>query len=47
MRNSMYSRGPHFNGIRPKRFLDNLTDYYTNKSRTSNGGKEYNPSFGQ
>jgi hypothetical protein len=42
----MYSRGPHFNGLRPKRFLANLTEYYNKKSLTSNGGKEYNDSFG-
>jgi hypothetical protein len=47
MKNSIYSRGPYYNGLRPKGFLVNLTAYYNMKSLTSNGGKEYNPSFGQ
>ena len=45
MKNSIYSRGPYFNGIRPKRFLANLTDYYNRKSLTSDGGKQYNESL--
>ena len=47
MRNSIFSAGPYFNGIRPKKFLVNLSDYYNKKSMTSNGGKEYNESFGK
>jgi hypothetical protein len=46
MRNSIFSAGPYFNGIRPKGFLVNLSDYYTKKSMTSNGGKHYNEAFG-
>jgi hypothetical protein len=47
MRNSIFSAGPYFNGIRPKKFLVNLSDYYNKKSLTSNGGKEYNNDFGR
>jgi len=47
MRNSIFNAGPYFNGLRPKRFLVELTDYYNRKSMTSNGGKHFNPSFGK
>lgn len=47
MKNSVFSAGPYYNGIRPKKFLANLTAYYNKKSMTSNGGKVYNPDFGK
>jgi len=47
MRNSINNAGPYFNGIRPKKFLVNLSEYYNKKSLTSNGGKEFNESFGK
>lgn len=47
MKNSIFSVGPYLNGLRPKRFMNNLTDYYNMKSLTSNGGKHYNEDFGK
>ena len=47
MRNSIFNAGPYYNGIRPKKFLANLTAYYNKKSMTSNGGLRYNENFGK
>jgi hypothetical protein len=47
MRNSIFNAGPYYNGIRPKKFLAELTAYYNEKSLTSNGGKSYNEAFGK
>jgi len=47
MKNAIYSVGPYLNGVRPKRFLHELTDYYTRKTLTSSGGKQFNEAFGR
>jgi hypothetical protein len=47
MRTSIFSVGPYYNGIRPKKFLSNLSSYYNKKAMTSNGGKQFNAAYGQ
>jgi hypothetical protein len=47
MRNSMYDRGPFHNGLRPRRFLADLSKYYNHKTLTSGAGKQFNHSYGQ
>jgi len=46
MRNSSIIGGPYYNGIKPRRFLKDLTSYYNSKKMTSNGGKSYNEAYG-
>jgi hypothetical protein len=46
MRNSSLIGGPYHNGVKPRRFLNDLTIYYNTKKMTSNGGKKYNLQYG-
>jgi hypothetical protein len=47
MRNSSIIGGPYHNGLRPRKFLFELTSYYNTKKMTSNGGKHYNDLYGK
>lgn len=46
MRNSSLIGGPYHNGVRPRRYMNDLVKYYQHKMLTSNGGKKYNEQYG-